>query len=71
MVSLFVQVSLLIVLATIAAIVFHSLNQPSVLAYLLTGIVAGPLVLNLVPPGALLPALSTFGIAFLLFLVGL
>ncbi len=69
--SLFVQVSLLIVLATVAAVVFYSLKQPSVLAYLLTGIVVGPLFLNVVPEGALLQALSTFGIAFLLFLVGL
>ncbi len=67
----FFQLSLLIVLATAVAIVFHHLKQPTVLAYLLVGVVLGPSALNLIPVGTLLSTLSTFGIAFLLFLVGI
>ena len=69
--SIFFQVSLLIVLATVLAVVFHALKLPSVLAYLGAGVLVGPLALNLISETGSLQALSTFGIAFLLFLVGI
>lgn len=69
--QVFVEFSLLIILATGAAFFLRALGQPLVLAYLLAGVAAGPLWLNLVSSRGLVNALSSFGIALLLFLVGL
>lgn len=69
--QVFVQLSVLIILATGVAFVLRALGQPLVLAYLLAGVAAGPLGLNVVHGGELITALSSFGIALLLFLVGL
>lgn len=68
---LFAQISALILLATVLAVVLRELKIPLVVAYLLTGVVAGPAILNVAPSSELLQALATFGISFLLFLVGL
>ncbi len=46
-------------------------RQPLIMAYVLTGLVAGPHVLNMVPQVAALEDISHIGIAFLLFLLGL
>lgn len=69
--NVFVELSLLIILATGAAFFLRALGQPLVLAYLAAGIAAGPAVLNLVQSHELISALSSFGITLLLFLVGI
>lgn len=69
--SLFTQIGLLILLATLIALALRVIKLPPILAYLLTGIIAGPWGLNLISEQQLLLGLSSFGVAFLLFLVGL
>lgn len=69
--SLFVQIGLLILLATLVALTLRTIKLPPLLAYLITGIMAGPGGFNLISEQQLLAGLSSFGIAFLLFLVGL
>jgi Kef-type K+ transport system membrane component KefB len=69
--SLFTQIGLLILLATLVALALKTIKLPPLLAYLLTGVIAGPWGLNLISEQQLLLGLSSFGIAFLLFLVGL
>jgi len=47
------------------------LKQPLILGYVLAGIILGPALLGLIYEPEVIRVLSTFGIAFLLFLVGL
>ena len=67
----FIEISLLIVLATGAGLILSALKQPTIIAYLAAGFMAGPAGLKLVTDPSFMSALSSFGIAFLLFLVGL
>lgn len=69
--STFFELGLILVVATILVLVFRVLRQPSLLAYILTGVLMGPLVLNLITSQNELQAFSQIGVAFLLFIVGL
>ena len=69
--SLLLDIGLLIILATIFAFMARIIKQPLIPAYILTGIVLGPLVLGLISDIEVILALSEIGIAFLLFIVGL
>ncbi len=68
---LFVELSVLVFLATVAGIALRGLRQPLVLAYIIAGVIAGPIGLNLISSTELIGTLSSFGIALLLFLVGI
>ncbi|MEK6973884.1 MAG: cation:proton antiporter [Nanoarchaeota archaeon] len=65
------EFGLIIIAATIVAIIGRKFKQPLIIAYILTGILLGPTVLNLVKPSDTLNILSEIGISLLLFLVGL
>jgi Kef-type K+ transport system membrane component KefB len=47
------------------------LKQPLIIGYILSGVIVGPLILNLIQNTESLQIFSEFGIAFLLFIVGL
>lgn len=68
---IFFEISAVLIGATFFATVAKVLKQPMIPAYILSGVILGPSVLNFVKNGEFLEALSTFGIAFLLFLVGI
>lgn len=58
--------------AGILGIITQSLNLPIIIAYLATGLIIGPLGLNIIPMnGMTIDGLTTLGIVFMLFLVGL
>ncbi len=65
-----ISLGIIIVSATIMTYIFNRLKQPSVLAFILTGIIIGPMVLGLVGNTEEIKLLSEIGIAFLLFSVG-
>jgi len=67
----FIQLAVIIIVAAILAGFSKFLKQPLILAYILTGIVLGPLVLNYIEPSDTLSLFSQLGIALLLFIVGL
>src|SRR3989344_926789 len=69
--SLLIDIAFIIIVATAFAIVFKVLRQPSIVAYIITGIILGPLVLGIISIGSVIKVFSEIGIAFLLFLVGL
>ena len=69
--SIFFQITVVISLAAILSIIFRLLKQPAVLAYILTGIVLGPLGLFHVTSGDALHTLGELGITILLFMLGL
>src|SRR3989344_2488875 len=66
--------SLVIIIATALTILVRAIKQPPIIAYLLAGVLVGPLFLNLIPSGELAEMFQLFariGVAFLLFIVGL
>lgn len=69
--SIFLEISLILIVAALCATVAKGLRQPIIPAYILAGVLLGPSVFNVIKSGELLHTLSTFGIAFLLFLVGI
>jgi Kef-type K+ transport system membrane component KefB len=66
-----VTLSILIIVATIMTYIFNRLNQPHILAFIVTGILIGPLVFGWVQNTKEIILLSEIGIAFLLFSVGI
>ncbi|MBT4856779.1 sodium:proton exchanger [Candidatus Uhrbacteria bacterium] len=68
---LFFEIALVIVFAGLVALLFRFLRQPMMIAYLVTGLLVGPSLLNIATSSEVFGTLSSIGIAFLLFLVGL
>lgn len=66
-----VEFGVILIVATALGVVAKLLKQPLILAYLVAGILIGPLVLGLVKNQDIIKNFSTFGIILLLFLVGL
>lgn len=62
--------ALIIVVATVLGFVAQRTRQPTLIAYILTGIVLGPIVLDAVTETALIGLMSELGLGFLLFLIG-
>lgn len=69
--GIFFDITIIIVLAAILAIIFRLLKQPPVLAYILAGIILGPLGLYHIENQEALSSLSEVGITLLLFMLGL
>ena len=69
--SLFFEIGAIIILAALLSFVAYALRQPLILAYIVTGMLAGAAALNLARSPEIFEGLSQIGIAFLLFMVGL
>ncbi len=69
--DLFIELSIIIVVATLLAGFMKLIKQPLIIAYILTGLVVGPGVLNLVSDPENLEIFSKFGVSILLFIVGI
>ncbi len=70
MANIFFEIGTVIIIATIFAYIAKLLKQPLIPAYILTGIILGP-ILGLITNTEIITTLSEIGIAFLLFIVGL
>lgn len=68
---IFLEISLILITAAFTGTIAKLLKQPIIPAYILAGVLLGPFVFNVITAGELLETLATFGIAFLLFLVGI
>src|SRR6056297_2718276 len=66
-----IDLALIIVTATAVGLLARRTGQPTIIAYILTGLLLGPPVLGLVTPSELTESLSELGLAFLLFLLGI
>lgn len=69
--SLFLEISAVMMTAGIFSLLAYKLRQPLIIAYIATGIVVGPGLLNLAHSVDVFETMSSIGIAFLLFIVGL
>lgn len=70
MTAIFLDMGLMIIFATFFAFIARYLKQPIIPAYIIGGIVLGP-ILGIITDAELIFKLSEIGIAFLLFIVGL
>jgi len=70
--NIFLQISVLLGITVSIAFVMRMLRQPLIVAYIIAGLIAGPLFLNLVAGGEeFFETFAKFGIVLLLFIVGL
>src|SRR3989344_2093855 len=67
----FFEVGLVIGIAAIISLVVRFLKQPLIIAYIVTGIIVGPSLLNLITSTDTIALFSHMGVALLLFVVGL
>lgn len=69
--NIYFDITVIICLAAVLSILFRMLKQPLILAYILTGIILGPLGLVKLGDTEALHTLGQLGITFLLFMLGL
>lgn len=69
--DIFAELSLVLVIVALVAGVMRLLRQPLILGYILTGIIVGPLLFNIVHAKEAFEGFSQIGIALLLFIIGL
>jgi Kef-type K+ transport system membrane component KefB len=68
--NIFYDIGIIIIIATLFAFIIRLFKQPLIPAYILTGLILGP-ILGLITDLKTITLLSEIGIAFLLFIVGL
>ena len=69
--NLFLEISLVFVIVAIVASLMRYLKQPHILGYILTGVLVGPIFLNLIKSKEAFDGFSEIGVALLLFIIGL
>lgn len=65
------DLALIIITATALAFLARKTGQPTIVAYIATGLVLGPVMFNLVTESELTVLMSELGLGFLLFLLGI
>lgn len=68
---LFLELTGILIVAGLIAYVLNFLKQPSIIAYIVTGLLIGPFALYRLHHGEILHGLAEIGITLLLFMVGL
>lgn len=69
--EIFIELSKILIITVIITGFIRFLNQPLIMGYIFSGIIAGPFVFNIINSTNTLTAFSQIGIALLLFFVGL
>ncbi|MEA3329411.1 MAG: cation:proton antiporter [Nanoarchaeota archaeon] len=65
------EIGMMMIAAGLLAFIFKVFKQPQIPAYIVAGIILGPLMLGIVSNSEVIMALSEIGIAFLLFFAGM
>ncbi|SDQ88118.1 cation:proton antiporter [Natronobacterium texcoconense] len=65
------DVATILVAAAIVGVLAVKLGQPTIIGYILTGVVIGPVGLGIVEPSIITDTMAELGLAFLLFLLGI
>lgn len=68
---IFTEITLLLCIATGVSLIMRALRQPLIIGHILTGLLVGPSILGLVNSPETVGLMGEFGIALLLFVVGL
>lgn len=69
--GLLFEFAVLISFAAVLSVIFRVLKQPAILAYILTGIIFGPLGFYKIQDPTIIREMGEFGLALLLFMIGL
>lgn len=69
--NIFVELTIILCLAAVLSVIFKLLKQPSILAYILTGIIVGPFGQLQLKSNDSIQVMGEFGITLLLFMMGL
>jgi Kef-type K+ transport system membrane component KefB len=69
--SIYLQISLVLVIAAVVATAMRAIRQPLIIGHIVTGLLVGPYLLNILHDGEIFQVFSHLGIAFLLFVIGL
>lgn len=69
--DVFTQLSVVLVVAAAVAMIMRLLRQPLLMGYIITGILVGPSLLNLINARSAFDTFSEIGITLLLFIIGL
>ncbi len=69
--ALTVDLAIILLSATVVGFLAKQTGQPTIIAYILTGVIIGPVVLGIVEVSELTETMSELGLAFLLFLLGI
>ncbi len=69
--DIFIELSLIITITTLVAFIMKQLKQPLVVGYILSGLMLGPMFLNILHSTEVIEIFSKLGISILLFIVGL
>ena len=69
--SVFSGLSLILAVGTLMALAMRKIRQPMIIAYILTGVLVGPAVFNLITDQQTFKVFSDIGISLLLFIIGL
>src|SRR3990167_1777796 len=69
--EVFIQISLVILVVLAVSFAMRLLKQPLIIGYIISGVILGPYFLGTVPEINEIKIFSEFGIAFLLFIMGL
>ena len=70
-VDVFVELSIIIVIAVLISALMRLLKQPLIIGYILTGVILSPYFLNIIKSTETISIFSQMGIALLLFIIGL
>ncbi len=71
MYQMFQELTLVIVVAVAVSLVMRALKQPLMIGHILTGILVGPAILDIIHSVETIEIFAEFGIALLLFIIGL
>lgn len=69
--EIFVELSKILAITVLVTGIIRLLKQPAIIGYILSGILAGPVIFNIIDSTDTLTAFSQIGVALLLFFVGL
>lgn len=69
--NIFTELSVVIAIGAGISLVMRLIRQPLIIGYILTGIVVGPSVLNIIKSESTINVFASIGIALLLFIIGL
>jgi len=69
--SVFTELSIIIAIGAVISLIMRLIRQPLIIGYILTGVVVGPSVMNLMKSQETVDVFANIGVALLLFIVGL
>jgi Kef-type K+ transport system membrane component KefB len=70
-IALAADFAIIVVVATTVGILARQTGQPTIIAYILTGLILGPVMFDIVTEEGLVEAMAELGLGFLLFLLGM